>query len=202
MKKGRNIKKRKGSYFHLHGLEFLEVALCFILHVAQLFFHGCTPLSHHCLHPVCLLLLNLKLLTHRSNMVWIIWWKHIKSHQVIWWTEQRSPNLTELFDFVLGDGGLLLQSWQQPLSFLRSWVRPCYRLVNETRVSCTWSKTPYSHMWLNNIWLCARPPWHWDSSVAGRSPNSKPQLLTGSGWTDQTAAPSALPLWGKWVSSI
>lgn len=67
--------------------------------------------------------------------------------------------------------------------------------ADDTHVSCTLSITPYSNMRLNNIWLCARPPWHWDSSVGGRSPNWKPQLLTGSGWTDQRSAPSALPLW-------
>lgn len=130
---------KKGPHFYLHVLEFLEVALCFVLHAAQLFFHGYTLLSHHCLHPVCLLLLNLKLLTHTRDMVWIIWWKYMevfsqyeascKSHHVAGWTEQKSLNLAELFDFVLGDGGLLLQSWQQPLSLLCSWVRPCYRLV-------------------------------------------------------------------------
>lgn len=52
-----------------------------------------------------------------------------KSHHVAGWREQRSLNLIELFDFVVGDGEVLLQSWQQPLSFLCSWVRPCYRLL-------------------------------------------------------------------------
>lgn len=52
-----------------------------------------------------------------------------KSHHVMCRVERKSLNLTELLHFVLGDGGLLLQSGQQPLSFLCSRVGPCYRLL-------------------------------------------------------------------------
>lgn len=54
----------KSPHFHLHILEFLEVALCFGLHVPQIFFHGSTLFSYHRLHPVGLLFLHLKLLKH------------------------------------------------------------------------------------------------------------------------------------------
>lgn len=50
------------AHLYLHGLELLVAALCFALHAAEFFLHGCTLLSHHGLHPTCLLLLDLKLL--------------------------------------------------------------------------------------------------------------------------------------------
>ena len=58
--------------------------------------------------------------------------KHLSYHE-LHQVEHGNPDLAELFDFVLGDGRLLLQSCKKSLSFLCSWVRPGCRLAVETR---------------------------------------------------------------------
>lgn len=71
MKKGIKLHTSASNqrpHFYLHGLELLVAALCFGLHAPHFFLHGGTLFSHHCLHPACLLLLNLKLLKHRIKM--------------------------------------------------------------------------------------------------------------------------------------
>lgn len=61
------LPRPQSPHLYLHGLQLLVAALCFGLHAPKLFLHGCTLVSHHSLHPARLLLLNMKLLKHRSK---------------------------------------------------------------------------------------------------------------------------------------
>ena len=86
-----------------------------------------------------------------------------------------SLNLAELFNFVLGNGGLLLQGCEKSLSLLCSWVRSGCRLEvrhimlkkpisdvvpNANSVTCHSSRTPHSNTSFINPLLSARHPEH------------------------------------------